>query len=499
MGLTVAEIRDRAERFRAAVHEEIFEARSGRKPWPHLNRLYRSQSVLGFTDTLPPIERELAGAEGDAQRRLRRLLAWAAEHHVRSANSGIDDEYSTWLVTATASVGGREIPVRQLPALVETTADREERRALERARIRSIEEVTPLQLDRLDRWRSATQELGYGPYREAVQRLSGLNLSGLLREGRRFLAETEDLYREQLEDALRRNLGIPPSEAERHDAEFLRRMTWMDAACDEGAVLDRVRGDLREAGLPLDVGGRVELVVEPFPGPGMTPFCAPIRVPDRVVLFVMPTTTPRGCATLLREIGRALHWSWTDPELPFEYRALGDVSVAEAHGELFAGLALEPGWIADARQMQGAQLEEYLRLASLMDLYGLRRIVARLAVDIEMCESPRPGVLGDRWAELLQQATGFHVEPAAYLERLGQRFGVARELRARMLAAQLRRELRTRFDVDWYRNPRTGSWLGEWLAGGLSREAGELALTLGEDKLGVDALVAQMHERLDRA
>ncbi len=30
----------------------------------------------------------------------------------------------------------------------------------------------------------------------------------------------------------------------------------------------------------------------------------------------------------------------------------------------------------------------------------------------------------------------------------------------------LRREVRERFDEDWWRNPRTGPWLGALLAGG---------------------------------
>ena len=100
MGLTVREISDRAERFTSALLEELFDGMSGQKSWPELAPLYESQSVLAWEETAPVIERALAGATGDDERRLRRLLGWAAEHQVRSDNAELDDEYRHWNATA---------------------------------------------------------------------------------------------------------------------------------------------------------------------------------------------------------------------------------------------------------------------------------------------------------------------------------------------------------------------------------------------------------------
>ena len=69
----------------------------------------------------------------------------------------------------------------------------------------------------------------------------------------------------------------------------------------------------------------------------------------------------------------------------------------------------------------------------------------------------------------MYDATLVRHDPRGFLTRLGQRFGSARELRARLLAAALGRALEERFDTDWFRNPRSGQFLGQWLAGGLSR------------------------------
>jgi len=497
VGLTVREIRDRAERFHAAVLEEMFEGMSGRKPWPELQPLYATQRVLAWEETAPAIERELAGASGESERQLRRLLGWAGEHQVRVDNADLDDEYRMWHSTASVELDEMQVPVRRLGAMIESEADRQARRRLADIRAEAHAIVVPLQLDRLNRWRTSAEELGYGSHRQAVQRLSGVNLDATLREARRLLSETGELYEAELDRQLSRHVGDVGGEAEAHDIEWLARMDWLDLPCRETSILDTVRSDLAEIGLDLEEGGRVELTVEAFPGPGMKAFCSPIRVPDRVVLFVTPTVTPGACRKLLWEIGETVHWSRTDPSLPFEYRSIGDRSVPEAHGALFADLALNREWVRRARGIEGRPLEEYLRLAAFLDLYHLRRLAARLQFDLEVCESDRPGSLGSRWVELMYEATRVRHDPRGFLTRLGQRFGSARELRARLLAAPLARALEERFDTDWFRNPRSGKFLGQWLAGGLSRDATELSEFLGQPGLVADPVVATIRDRLE--
>jgi hypothetical protein len=228
----------------------------------------------------------------------------------------------------------------------------------------------------------------------------------------------------------------------------------------------------------------------------MKAFCSPIQVPDRVELFVTPTVTPGSCRKLLWEIGEAVHWSRTDAALPFEYRSMGDRSVAEGHGAVFADLASNRDWVRRAREIDGDVLEEYLRSAAFLDLYELRRLAARLQFDLEASESERPGSLGARWAELMFEATDVQHDSRDFLIRLGQRFGAARQFRARLFSALLVQVLEERFDADWFRNPRAGSFLSQWLAGGLSRDAAELSDLLGESGLVADPLISTVRNRL---
>lgn len=495
MGLTVREIRDRAERFQAALAEESFEARAGRKAWPELRPLYATQSVLRFDASMPVVQRELASATGDERRCLQRLLAWLAEHHVRAANAELDDEFAQWIASATVARGGEEIPVRKLPGLIRETEDRPARRAYASLRGEVLSEVLPLQLDRLNRWRTATAELGFGDYRQTVQRLTGLSLSRVHAEGRRFLGLTDEMYREHLGRHLAEHFGLSAVDAEQHDAEWLNRQVWLDGICDEASLLETLGEDLRTIGLPLEAEGRIDLAVEAFPSPGMRPACSAVQVPEHVLILVTPTTSVPGLRTLLREIGRGLHWAYTSRLLPFEFRALGDGSVIDAHATLFGGLGRDPRWVRHAFGLSSEALTKYVQDSAFLELYALRRMVARLTFDLELSESDRPGAMGPRWAELMEEATGFRHDARAFLAQLGQRFGVARRLRGRMLAAQLRADLQARFDEDWFRNPGTGAFLRDWFAQGLTHDAGVLGERLA-DGLDADALVASLRQRL---
>ncbi len=495
MGLTVREIRDRAERFQAALAEEVFEARAGRTAWPELEPLYASQSVLRFDDAAPVIQRELAAATGDERRRLQRLLAWLAEHNVRGANAELDDEYAQWLASATVPHRGEEIPVRKLPGLIRSTEDRPTRRAYATLRAETLADVLPLQLDRLNRWRTATADLGFGDHRVALQRLTGLSLAAVEAQGRRFLELTSAIYREHLRTYLAQHFGLSPVDAESHDAAWLNRQSWHDGVGDEAGVLETLGEDLRKIGLPLEAEGRIDLAVEAFPSPGMRPGCQAVRVPDEVLVLVTPTSSVPGLRTLMREIGRGLHWAYTSALLPFEFRALGDTSVLDAHATLFGGLGRSRRWVRHAFGLEGDELAEFVAFGAFLELYALRRMTARLVFDLELSESDRPGAMGPRWAELMEEATGFRHDSRVFLARLGQRFGVARRLRGRMLAAQLTRQLETRFEDDWFRNPESGAFLRDWFAQGLTHDADVLADRLS-DGLSCDDLVASLERRL---
>ena len=492
MGLGVDEIRDRAERLKAAVALERYEAKSGRKSRPAFADVYAAHSLLAGPGVLPVIQRALAESTGEAQRRLRSLFAWVAEQRVEAALAPLEDQYRAWEVGTTVLHGDEEIRLRQVVAAEENEADRAARLALDRERNARLEEAIPLQVDTLHREREAVAGLGLGDFMEARERLSGLNIRGLAREAVRILAATDDLYGEHSAYQLRKRVGVAAGTAERADLRWLARMAWHDESFGLDRVLQAMRRDLREMGLPLEANGRLKLDLEARPLKTHRSFCAAIRVPDRAIVVIAPSGGWPDAVAFLHELGHALHFAYTARTLPFEYRSLGDTSVTETYAILFELLALERPWLERGLGLTGSELEEYLLLSSFLELYKLRRHAALLLYQLELADAELPGEMGDRYVELLTGATRFRHDPRTYLEDVDRGFWVARQLRAWMLRAILGRQLRDRYDVDWFRNPGAGPYLGELLSAGQRDDAGQLAMQLGAERLNADLLLADV-------
>src|SRR6266581_3496535 len=81
--------------------------------------------------------------------------------------------------------------------------------------------------------------------------------------------------------------------------------------------------------------------------PSKTPraFCAPIEVPGKVMLVIQPIGGPDDWRALFHEAGHTEHFAHTSPELEVEERRLGDNAVTEGWAMLLQHLTDDPAWL----------------------------------------------------------------------------------------------------------------------------------------------------------
>src|SRR5437762_6674876 len=106
-------------------------------------------------------------------------------------------------------------------------------------------------------------------------------------------------------------------------------------------ALEKTLGDL---GVDLSRQANVELDVEQRPTKTPRAFCAPIEVPERVVLVIQPVGGPDDWRALFHEAGHTEHFANTSTDLPIEWRRLGDNAVTEGWASLLEQLVAEPAW-----------------------------------------------------------------------------------------------------------------------------------------------------------
>ncbi len=260
---------------------------------------------------------------------------------------------------------------------------------------------------------------------------------------------------------------------------------------------DAIRRQVREMGIDPLAGGRITLDTGEREGKRSRAFCAPVRVPDEVYLVLRPHGGQSDWMTFLHELGHALHFAYMRPDLPFEYRWLGDNSITEGYAMLLDHRMKDAGWLKRYTQITTAALPAFLRSVGFEELHFLRRYCAKLIYEIELYGGRVPWEsLPDLYVDQLSAATTFRYNRADAFVDVDPRFYAARYLRAWQLQALLDETLVERYNEDWWRNPRAGPWICAALFGEGQRElAHELAQRVSGRELSFAPLVRSV-ERL---
>jgi hypothetical protein len=261
-------------------------------------------------------------------------------------------------------------------------------------------------------------------------------------------------------------------EASPSDLSRLMRAPEFDAGFPAERALTALHETLAGLGIDLDRQPNVELDVEARPGKVPRAFCAPIRVPDRVVLVVLPQGGQEDYAALFHEAGHAEHFAHARRTLPAEERVLGDNGVTEGFAFLLEHLTGDAGWLA--ARLDFARSDQFVRFSAFVTLFFLRRYCAKLRYELELHSGAPLLSLPGRYAQLLTSAVGVPYPESDFLEDVDGGFYCTCYLRAWAFEAQLSEWLRERYGQSWFAQREAGS---------LVRELWELGQSLNADAL----------------
>jgi hypothetical protein len=479
------------EEFAEALSREEYLTRAGLKDESRAAAIRERFSALGGREAFEAArEGALAATSGDEGRRLRFLAEFlgttCVEYRVRAAS----DRLATAEAAQTVVVDGEEIPLRSVEGRIKNAAERSRRDALDAARTDAVAKLNGLRREMLDASHEEARRLGFPDYATFVRELSGIDAARLRDLVRPVLARSRDMYQEALSWYLTRWTGIPLREARRHDLVRLFRAPDLDPSFPAGGLREAAEAPCRRMRIDPTASERIRVDDEARPKKAPRAFVATPRVPEEVILVVRPSGGPDDYAAYLHELGHALHFAYTDPSLPVEFRRLGDPSVTEAYAFLFDGLLRERGWL---RRFVGvARPRDVLRFTALHKLWFLRRYAAKLEYELRLHAEGAGSRSRDAYRDLLSEATLADWPPDLYLSDVDPFFYAARYLRAWLFEAQLRELLRERFDEEWYRNDRTGPFLLALWRQGQRHTLEELAADLGLGALSLDPLLAQI-------
>jgi len=477
------------DRFHAELGEETYLHFAGLKETYDLAPIYERHERLTELGTALAL-----GASVDGDHRRRELWKFSCEGYLGNFVSEEEERIAELEATLTASVDGEEIPFRMLKPRLGNEENRDVRARVEAARNELTEEhLNALELQAAQVVQRETRRLGAANYAD-LYRSFGFPLDDLAEQCRGLLAETEDLWEEAGDRFFRSRVGIGLAEIARWDLGRAWRGAHWDAAFPAEAMVPALEITLAELGIDLYGQKNIELDLEERPNKDPRAFCAPIEVPGRVVLVMKPQGGPDDWRTLFHEAGHTEHFAHTSASLSPEERRLGDNAVTEGWAMLLEHLTIDPVWLE--RRLDFPRPHEFSAEGATELLWLVRRYCAKLLYELEFHTAEDLTELRPRYVELLMGAT--KVEPATvdYLGDIDDGFYASQYLRAWAFEAQLRAYLRERFGNAWFSKREAGSLLRELWAEGQKPTADELLREVTGEALQLAAVADRIRESL---
>ena len=479
--------REQADRFIAELDEEYYLHYAGHKETLDLEEIYARHSDL----TTAEIAREI-GHQVDGDARVRELWRFACEGHLGELTRTYDEKLAGLEAELEVEVDGERIPFRQVRPAIANEPDRARRERLERARTALLDEqLNPIYTEAHVATHDAVPALGADGYVDLYRRFA-FPLDETAAQCRAFLESTEQLYEQAADRLFRQRLGVGLGEARPWDVARLYRAPEWDSAFPKGTMLPALEATLEGLGIDLRAQQNIHLDVEDRPLKTPRAFCSPIEVPGRVMLVIKPMGGPDDWHALFHEAGHAEHFAHTSPSLSMEARRLGDNAVTEGWAMLLEYLVDDPAW--HARRLDMPRADAFAAEGAAVLLYVVRRYCAKLLYELELHALDDVTAARARYTELLGDAVRIEPMDANYLADVDAGFYATSYLRAWAFEAQLRAYLRERFDTDWFTKREAGSLLRELWAEGQGYDADELLGEVAGTAIELEAIADRARE-----
>ncbi len=473
-----------AETFSRDLTREYYLNGAGLKEELSIVPIFQRHAALFSKATLDA----LAKASPDDPRR-QPLRAFAAEGYLENAAKSLSETLAARETTDATTWDGKEVPHRALPVLTANEPDPERRHEIDRLRLELTAAQNPLREERWGVLQAEARGLGYSDYAALCEDLGGLQLDALAAPLEAFLWDSEKAYRLELGRRLE-EIGVSPPEAERSDLGYLFRSPRFDARFPPERLIPSLAETLLQLGIDLQRQQNVHLDVEARPQKSPRAFCAPIVIPDEVMLVINPHGGQDDYAALFHEAGHTEHFAHVERTLPFAARGLGDNSVTEAFAFLIEHLTHDAAWLE--QRLGWPDPAEFVAFKRFVKLYMLRRYATKLLYELELHRGGDVRSKAKRYADLLTARLAVRYSPADYLFDVDDGFYCARYLRAWAFEAQLRRQLQSDAGQQWFLSPQAGKRLRELWSTGQRLPVQDLARHIGYSGLDFAPLFEEL-------
>jgi len=488
-------IRAALEKFTQEIEKEHYDNLSGQKEDMNTSAIYSKYNGIFTDETLvEEVKNRRVYQRGPDRMRMNYLYSLILSSYMARTTTELADKISTMETKREVDVDGKKIPFRYSAVTLANEPDHNKREAIERARDPVFEEINPMRLEVLNKDHELAKTLGYENYVEMCEDASGIDLYGLEKQMRNVLSRTDRLYSRYFKLACSNILKLSPSDVRKHDIGFLFRAKDFDGMFGQDNMMKAMNTTLDGIGLPLSENPNIHLDTEVREKKTPRAFCSTVRVPDQIMLCIMPKGGLDDYRALFHEMGHSQHFSNVSPDMPFEFKYLGDNSVTEGFAFLFEHLVADKAWLMETMGLAENNALDIAQFLNFQTLYMVRRYAAKLIYELQLHSGAKePEKL---YANILEDALKFKHPEMHYLYDVDPGFYAANYLRAWMFEVQLRAVLDDQFGSTWWKEKECGKYLKEMWSTGQKFTADQHAKGLGYFGIDEYPLIKELEKKL---
>ena len=448
------------DRMQEELLRESYLLGAGIKEQPEYRRIYESYGDLYSMETITALIKEKLSLHEDApdemfdvyDRAIFTLLSLYLSNRLVKDH----EEMDRYEMGAVVEVRGKRYPYRMLPLILQKEEKRERRSEIFHASLPIVNRLTDMKLGIYRKALSVVRrEFGYPNLLDYHSHEKKEDIASYSKKMEGFLSETYEEYRE-LAERFFSLLGLGWGEVEGYDIPYLLSGIPFKTRMKVSS-LQALRETLKRGGIDVDGLGNLRIDSEIRPKKSPRAFCAPVRIPDEIYVVVKPSGNFSDVLTLFHEMGHALHFAFTDRDLPVVFKRMGRVGTSEVFSFNLQYITDQVEWLSVfVRDLD----EEFLRFRRFAYLFYRRRYAAKVIYESRI-------LAGDRWEEegprvyeeVLTGATGVHHHPAKYFLDMDWGFYSLEYSQAWEVEVVLRERLREEFGGDWFFKPEAYEFL----------------------------------------
>jgi hypothetical protein len=487
MSDTLEEIGCGLARFLREYNREMLRVSLGEKPNADRFSIFQKHAHLFDVFTISDLGEIRSRETGDSRRRTSNLERFLQKAYPMAMVSDLTDQVEEMGAEDAGICGPPLLSIADV-YMVSREPDRDTRREGWTLREERLRNLNPVLDKRLSRLHKASRELGFDGLSALCLQVRGLDISWLSETLEIILDRTESLYLEMLDEFLE-PLGIPLGELERHDVLHVLSGNEFDHMFPAEGTWYSLAQATEGLGTVLGATGPIRTRA---PGCG-TAHYLPVDVPEEVYLFMEPRGGFMDYIRHFGEAGRAMQTGAISPEMPAEYRLLGDPAASESSSFLMQRIISSRPWLK--ARGDDETIGRFRRLFYLHRVFELRRLASLLTYELRLNSSSLSDAK-ELHRSIMSENMHFQYGGEDHLMEIIDPFRSSDRIRGFIFEAMLRKALLEKFGEKWCIHPSTREILKElWTSGG-KFGLEDLSNCIGYAELDMEPLVEEIEDHI---